>query len=68
MRKNVGLIDRVIRIAVGLGMLSLVFWGRGSERFWGLLGVIPFVTGVIGLCPFYALTGFKTCPFSENDD
>ena len=68
MKKNVGLVDRVIRIAVGLAMLSLIFWVRGSERFWGLLGVIPLVTGIIGLCPFYALIGFKTCPFSENDN
>jgi len=66
MRNNVGTIDRLIRIIVGLGMLSLIFWVEGKERFWGFLGLIPLLTGVMGLCPFYALIGFKTCPFKDS--
>jgi hypothetical protein len=66
LKNNVGMTDRFIRIVVGLAMLSLVFWMEGRERLWGLLGLIPLLTGVIGLCPFYALIGFKTCPFKDE--
>lgn len=66
MQKNVGIVDRVFRIIVGLGMLSLIFWAQGTERFWGLLGLIPLLTGIMGLCPFYALIGFKTCPLKDK--
>ena len=66
MRNNVGTVDRIIRVIVGLGMLSLLFWVKGKERLWGLLGLIPLLTGILGLCPFYALIGFKTCPFKED--
>ena len=66
MRNNVGTVDRIIRVIVGFGMLSLLFWVKGKERLWGLLGLIPLLTGILGLCPFYALIGFKTCPFKED--
>ena len=68
MRINVGIIDRIIRILTGLGMLSLILWMQGKERFWGLLGLIPLLTGIMGLCPFYALIGFKTCPLKDESD
>lgn len=66
MGRNVGILDRGIRIVVGLGMLSLVFWAQEKERLWGLLGIIPLLTGIMGLCPFYALIGFKTCPLKDE--
>lgn len=66
MGNNVGTIDRILRIITGLGILSLLFWVEGKERFWGILGLIPLLTGAMGLCPFYALIGFKTCPFKED--
>ncbi len=66
MENNVGTIDRIIRIIVGLAMLSVVVLVNGRERFWGLLGLIPLLSGVMGLCPFYALLGFKTCPFKDR--
>lgn len=66
MRNNVGTVDRIIRVIVGLGMLSLLFLVKGKERLWGLLGLIPLLTGILGLCPFYALIGLKTCPFKED--
>jgi hypothetical protein len=64
----VGIIDRIIRALAGLGMLSLILWGQGKERFWGLLGLIPLLSGIMGLCPFYALVGFKTCPLKDEND
>lgn len=52
-------IERVVRIVVGLGVISLVFVGPKSA--WGWLGLIPLVTGVTGLCPLYSLLGISTC-------
>lgn len=57
--KNIGTIDRVLRIVVGLALISLVFIGPMTP--WGWVGVVPLVTGLIGWCPAYTLFGIKTC-------
>lgn len=62
MTKNVGGIDRGLRIAVGLGLLSLVF--VGPQTPWGWIGVVPLFTGLIGWCPAYLPFGIKTCKTS----
>lgn len=59
MKKNVGNIERVIRILAGLGILSLAFIGPATP--WGYLGIVPLLTGLIGWCPPYALLGISTC-------
>lgn len=59
MKMNAGKIDRILRIAVGLGILSLVF--VGPQTMWGLVGVVPLLTGAFGFCPAYTLLGFNTC-------
>jgi hypothetical protein len=59
MKQNVHNIERVIRILIGLGLISLVF--VGPQTPWGWLGVIPLATGIIGWCPPYALLGISTC-------
>jgi hypothetical protein len=59
MNKNIGVIERIIRIVAGIGILSLVF--MGPETKWGYIGIIPLATGLIGLCPLYSLFGFSTC-------
>ena len=59
MKKNVGNIERAIRIIVGLVLISLVFIGPQSP--WGWVGLIPLATGAIGWCPPYALFGINTC-------
>lgn len=53
-------IERVLRVLVGLGILSLVFIGPKTP--WGWLGLIPVLTGATGLCPLYTLLGISTCP------
>ena len=58
MKKNVGGIDRIIRIVAGLGILSLAF--IGPETKWGYLGLVPLATGLIGWCPPYSLLGIST--------
>lgn len=60
MSANVGTVDRLIRIVVGLGLLSLVF--VGPQTPWGWIGVIPLVTALIGYCPAYSILGLRTCP------
>ncbi len=63
MKQNVHNIERVIRVVVGLAIISLVFVGPQSA--WGWLGLIPVATGLSGWCPPYALIGINTCKKAE---
>lgn len=56
--QNVGTIDRVIRIVVGLVLIALVF--VGPQTPWGWIGIIPLATALIGWCPLYSVIGVKT--------
>ena len=58
MIKNVGGVDRILRIVVGLALLSLV-WIVPTN--WGWLGLIPLLTGLMNFCPAYTLLGMNTC-------
>jgi hypothetical protein len=57
--RNVGGVDRLVRVVAGIGILSLVF--LGPQTPWGYLGIIPLVTGLFGTCPAYSLFGIRTC-------
>jgi hypothetical protein len=59
MKRNVHNIERVIRIIIGLGLISLVF--AGPQSVWGWIGVVPLATGILGWCPPYSLLGINTC-------
>ncbi|WP_101047311.1 YgaP family membrane protein [Macromonas nakdongensis] len=59
MTSNVGGIDRILRIAVGLVLIALAF--TGTVGLWGYIGVVPLLTGLIGWCPPYAIFGWNTC-------
>ena len=59
MKKNVGSVERVIRVIAGIAIISLAFVGPSSP--WAYLGIIPLATGLIGWCPPYALLGISTC-------
>ena len=61
MEQNVGGVDRVVRIVVGLGLLSLLFLLEGNARWWGLIGIGLLATGALGWCPAYLPFGIKTC-------
>lgn len=56
---NMGTLDRAIRVIAGLILLSLVF--IGPQTPWGWIGIVPLVTGLVGLCPAYSIFGIKTC-------
>lgn len=57
-------VERGLRILLGLGLLSLVF--VGPQTLWGLLGVVPLATGLMGSCPLYTLLGISTCPTPDR--
>ncbi|MCB1548661.1 MAG: DUF2892 domain-containing protein [Hyphomicrobiaceae bacterium] len=59
MQANVGGVDRILRIVVGLALISLVF--IGPKTMWGLVGIVPLVTGLFRFCPAYGLFGLNTC-------
>lgn len=59
MERNVGDIERIVRVVAGLGILSLVF--IGPKSLWGLVGLVPLFTGATGWCPPYQLLGINTC-------
>ena len=59
MSRNVGGIDRVLRIVVGLVLIGLAV--TGMVGWWGYLGAVPLLTGLIGWCPAYLPLGIKTC-------
>jgi hypothetical protein len=64
LKRNEGTVDRVVRIAVGVGLLSIVFFG--PKTLWGLIGIIPLATGLLGTCPLYSIFGLSTCPVSPH--
>ena len=58
MNRNIGNIERVIRVIAGLGITSMAF--LGPQNPWFFLGIIPLATGLVGWCPPYYLLGFST--------
>ena len=56
---NEHVIDRAIRVILGLVLLSLVV--VGPHTLWGLVGLVPLLTGLVGSCPLYTLVGISTC-------
>jgi Protein of unknown function (DUF2892) len=62
MNVNVGRTDKLVRIIVGVGLLSLFFLLKGDARLLGLIGIVPLATGVVGYCPLYSMLGLNTCP------
>ncbi len=65
MKVNEGAADRIIRIIVGLALIAIVF--VGPQTPWGWLGLIPLITGLVGICPMYAILGINTCKSCGDD-
>ncbi|UWQ78977.1 DUF2892 domain-containing protein [Leisingera sp. S132] len=64
MPRNEGTLDRALRIILGLILLSLVF--IGPQTLWGLIGLVPLLTGLMGYCPLYQILGLSTCPLKKQ--
>ena len=61
---NEHVVERAIRILLGLFVLSLAF--VGPQTAWGYLGVVPLLTGLLGSCPLYTLFGVSTCQIRKQ--
>jgi hypothetical protein len=55
---NVGNLDRAARLVIGIGLIAMA--AAGVVGPWGYIGLIPLLTGAVGLCPLYSLLGLKT--------
>ncbi|MGB5200190.1 MAG: DUF2892 domain-containing protein [Sedimenticolaceae bacterium] len=62
MTKNIGTIDRTLRVIVGLALIALSVTGTTGP--WGWIGIVPLVTALVSWCPAYTLLGIKTCKSS----
>lgn len=60
MTENIGSLDRILRLVVGLALLSMLFWVDGDVRWLGLIGLIPIGTALFRWCPLYSALGFHT--------
>ncbi|MDQ1242374.1 MAG: hypothetical protein QG586_1083 [Pseudomonadota bacterium] len=66
MTTNVGGIDRILRIVVGIAVLALFFVLEGNARYWALVGLVPLFTGLFRTCPLYSVIGVNTCPMKQG--
>lgn len=64
MKLNVGGVDRILRIVVGLVLIGLTL--AGQIGVWGWIGLLPLLTGLFRFCPAYALFGMNTCPMDKK--
>ena len=59
MKKNVGGIDRILRIVAGI---ALIAWALMGGPVWAWIGIVPLATGALSTCPLYSILGMSTCP------
>lgn len=64
MKANVGGIDRILRIVIGLALIALTV--TGTIGAWGWIGVVPVLTAALGFCPLYTVLGFSSCPVNRT--
>lgn len=64
MKLNVGGIDRILRIVVGIALIGATL--AGMIGVWGWIGVVPLVTGIFKFCPAYLAFGMNTCPMENK--
>lgn len=60
MKTNVGGVDRILRIVLGVALIALTL--TGTIGIWGWIGVVPLLTAALGFCPLYTVLGFSSCP------
>ncbi len=63
MKTNTGTIDRVLRVIAGLALIGLTV--NGTIGAWGWIGVVPLLTGIVGICPAYSILGLNTCSMKK---
>ncbi len=63
-KTNEGTVDRALRVIAGIALLSLTV--IGPKTLWGLIGIVPLATGLVGNCPLYTILGIRTCSTSTT--
>lgn len=63
MKTNEGTLDRIVRVIAGLALIALTL--TGTIGAWGWIGVVPLLTGILGVCPAYIPFGISTCPMKK---
>lgn len=58
---NLGSIDRILRIVVGVGAVTFALLSKNEYAVYGYIGIVPLLTAVVGVCPAYLPFGIKTC-------
>ncbi|WP_351089448.1 DUF2892 domain-containing protein [Shewanella sp. S1-49-MNA-CIBAN-0167] len=64
MKTNEGMLDRTLRVTAGLVLIGLA--ATDTIGMWGYIGVVPLLTGAVGLCPLYSLLGINSCSVSKR--
>lgn len=64
MKTNGGTLDRTLRVIAGLVLIGLA--ATGTTGAWAYIGLVPLLTGAIGMCPLYLLLGVNSCPVSTR--
>lgn len=64
MKNNVGGIDKILRVVVGIVLIALA--ATNVIGVWGWIGVVPLLTGLVGWCPAYTLLGMNSCPMKKS--
>ena len=59
MARNEGTLDRVLRVILGVVLIALTY--VGPQTPWGWVGLVPLITGLVGMCPLYSILGIRTC-------
>jgi hypothetical protein len=63
MKTNVGSIDRIARVLIGLLLITLA--AMGTIGMWGWIGIVPLATAAFSVCPLYSILGLNTCPVKK---
>ncbi|VAW22002.1 hypothetical protein MNBD_ALPHA11-529 [hydrothermal vent metagenome] len=67
LKKNVGSLERIIRLVVGVAALAAFFMlPDASYRYWLLIGIVPLATGLLSSCPLYTIFGISTCKMKSE--
>ena len=57
MKSNIGMTDRALRMFLGISVAMLLVF---QNSIWAMVGLIPFITGIVGICPLYSILGINT--------
>lgn len=66
MTKNVGGLDRILRVVFGLALLAFAFFSGHQYAWIGYIGIVPLLTAALGTCPLYSILGVSSCPLKQG--